>query len=200
MKKEKKTTPYTLQDFSKVSKQKINWKMVEPKKQERIQLYKKNPKCILIPPTQKDDKKDSSNYKFPICPKNKTQPNCDAILAASRRARLAKYPDVLKLTTDLIKKWQCTKKATIEANEPIIGFYAYNSNDLKLSDLKKEFSNFKEFKEAVLKADGLTSQTKKIIKGNGYMTLISNLQKIKSTDPSGFRISGKNSRFYLFSL
>jgi hypothetical protein len=190
---QKKTTPYSIRDFSNVSQEKINWKMVEPKKEERIQIYKKNPKCILIQPTKNDDKNDYKNYKFPICPKNKSQPNCDAILAASRRARLAKYPDVLKLTTELIQKWKCTKKASKEASEPIIGRYVYTSKKMTLSDVKKEFSNFQEFKQAVLKAT-----KKEEIKGNGYMKIISNLKKMKSTNKNGFCISGNTSKFYLF--
>jgi hypothetical protein len=95
----------------------VRWVTDEPQKQQRIQLYKKCPTCILVPPKKGQDKTDSKNYKFPICTKlsktnNKCQYNCTGLLAASRRARLTKkYPKVLSLTTKLLNNWECTKKA-----------------------------------------------------------------------------------------
>jgi hypothetical protein len=95
----------------------VRWVTDEPQKQQRIQLYKKCPTCILVPPKKGQDKMDSKNYKFPICTKlsktnNKCQYNCTGLLAASRRARLTKkYPKVLSLTTKLLNNWECTKKA-----------------------------------------------------------------------------------------
>ena len=98
----------------------VRWASDEPKKQQRIQLYKKCPTCILVPPKGAQDKSNPKNYKFPICTKlsnsnNKCQFNCTGLLAASRRARLTKkYPKVLSLTTKLLKNWECTKKAALQ--------------------------------------------------------------------------------------
>lgn len=121
-----KTTPYCVKDFPKKPKnlkkpKKVRWAMDEPKRQERISMFKKCPKCILVPPERGDDKSDPMNYKFPVCTKlgktkGKCQFNCKGLLAANRRARLTKkYPKVVALTSKLINKWQCTKKAEKEA-------------------------------------------------------------------------------------
>lgn len=123
----RKTTPYTVKDFPKKPKslkkpkKKVRWEMDEPKGVERINLYKKCPTCILVPPKSGDDLTDPSNYKFPVCTKlsksrGQCQFNCTGVLAANRRARLTKkYPKVVALTSKLIEKWQCTKKAEKEA-------------------------------------------------------------------------------------
>lgn len=125
----RKTTPYTIKDFPlkpkslKKPTKKVRWAMDEPKGDERVMLFKKCPRCILVPPKKTDDRRDPANYKFPICTKlSKTkkqeecQYNCKGVLAANRRARLTKkYPKVVALTTKLIDKWQCTKKATAAA-------------------------------------------------------------------------------------
>lgn len=119
----RKTTPYTIRDFSSqklVTKKNQKWEENEPKKQERIQLYEKCPKCILVPPNKTENKTDPKNYKFPICTKlsksdNKCQINCKGVVAANRRARLTKiYPEVEKLTKKLSDKYTCTKKAEKE--------------------------------------------------------------------------------------
>lgn len=99
-----------------ISRPSHSWYADEPKKEERIALYQQCPKCILIPP-KTADKLNPKSYKFPICTKlsksnSKCQVNCRGVLAANRRARLTKkYPGVVKLTSTLLKKWTCTKKA-----------------------------------------------------------------------------------------
>jgi hypothetical protein len=104
----------------------VRWESDEPKKQQRIQLYKKCPTCILVPPKGKQSQTDPKNYKFPICTKlsksnNQCQFNCTGLLAASRRARLTKkYPKVLSLTTKLLKNWECTKKAVLQKQKQSI--------------------------------------------------------------------------------
>lgn len=122
----KTTTPYHVHDFPKKPKnlkkptKKVRWAMDQPTRQERIDLYKKCPTCILVPPTSTQDKTDPMNYKFPICTKlDKTkgqcQFNCNGVVAANRRARLTKkYPKVVNLTKKLIAEWGCTKKAVEE--------------------------------------------------------------------------------------
>lgn len=96
----------------------VKWQVDEPKGQERIQLYKACPKCILVHPKRSESKPDAKNYKFPVCtklkPKAKTpqkcEVNCTGLLAANRRARLTRvYPDVQKLTGKLLQKFKCTK-------------------------------------------------------------------------------------------
>lgn len=95
----------------------VKWERDEPKGQQRIQLHKVCPKCVLIAPKKSAPtpaKKDPTNYKFPVCSKlNKKSTcelNCTGVLAANRRARLTKiYPDVQKLTGQLLTKFKCTK-------------------------------------------------------------------------------------------
>lgn len=123
----RKTTPYRVKDFPKKPvqlkkpKKSVRWADDEPKNEQRVQMFKKCPKCILVPPKKTDDKADPENYKFPICTKlGKTkggcQFNCKGVLAANRRARLTKkYPKVVALTNKLIETWQCTKKAEKQA-------------------------------------------------------------------------------------
>ena len=122
------TAPYKQKDFpqkspktlKRTTKKTVRWAMDEPKGQERVDMHKKCPTCILVPPGPGQDKSDPSNYKFPICTKlsktdGKCQYNCKGILAANRRARLTKkYPKVEALTEVLIEQWQCTKKAVEE--------------------------------------------------------------------------------------
>lgn len=121
----RKTTPYKPKDFPKTrpktikrtTKRSVQWAKDEPVGQERIEMYKKCPHCILVPPKAGEDKNDPANYKFPICTKlsktgGKCQYNCKGIVGASRRARLTKkYPKVEALTEILIDRWECTKKA-----------------------------------------------------------------------------------------
>ena len=120
-----KTTPFSVKDFPirphlKKKKPNLKWDKDEPKKEQRIKLYTKCPSCILVPPTEKEDPLDYKNYKFPICTKlnkskGKCEYNCTGILAANRRARLTKkYPKVVDLTSQLLNKWKCTKKAEKE--------------------------------------------------------------------------------------
>jgi len=125
----------------------VKWASSEPKKQQRIQLYKKCPTCILVPPKGKQDKTDPKNYKFPICTKlsksnNKCQFNCTGLLAASRRARLTKkYPKVLALTTKLIKNWECTKKAqksALQKKKPIKKKTMYRKKPVKKTLTKRK--------------------------------------------------------------
>lgn len=123
----RKTTPYRVSDFPKKPrnlkkpKKTVKWAMDEPTKEQRITMFRKCPKCILVPPKPGDDLSDASNYKFPVCTKlgktkGKCQFNCSGMIAANRRARLTKmYPQVVDLTAKLINKWQCTKKAEKEA-------------------------------------------------------------------------------------
>lgn len=123
----KKNTRPTLKQFpkkpsnlKKPTKLKKTWESDKPTGSERIKLFGKCKKCILVPPKANADKKDPKNYKFPICTKlsktkGKCQYNCPGIVAANRRARLTKkYPGIVKLTANLIKKWKCTKKAQME--------------------------------------------------------------------------------------
>jgi hypothetical protein len=110
----------------------VKWADLEPKGQQRIQLNKVCPKCILIKPKSnapKSMKQDAKNYKFPICAKPKPKASskvatpkklpactvsCTGLLAANRRARLTRiYPDVQKLTGKLLQKFKCTK-ASVE--------------------------------------------------------------------------------------
>lgn len=121
----RKTTPYKPKDFPKTrpktikrtTKRSVQWAKDEPVGEERIEMYKKCPHCILVPPKAGEDKNDPANYKFPICTKlsktgGKCQYNCKGIVGASRRARLTKkYPKVEALTEILIERWECTKKA-----------------------------------------------------------------------------------------
>lgn len=123
----RKTTPYRVCDFPKKPrnlkkpKKTVKWAMDEPTKEQRITMFRKCPKCILVPPKPGDDLSDASNYKFPVCTKlgktkGKCQFNCSGMIAANRRARLTKmYPKVVDLTAKLLNKWQCTKKAEKEA-------------------------------------------------------------------------------------
>jgi hypothetical protein len=117
----RKKTPYTMSMFPKkapqtLNRQNVKWNLHEPKGLQRKTLYTKQKKCILVPPKTLKQKKDPKNYKFPICsklasPTSTPQFNCRGILAANRRARLSKYPDVEKLTRKLLDAWTCTKKA-----------------------------------------------------------------------------------------
>jgi len=104
----------------------MNWEMDEPKRQERVQLFKKCKKCILVPPKPSQDKNDPKNYKFPICTKlensnGKCEFNCKGVVAANRRARLTKkYPKIVELTRKLIDEWKCTKKSQQQPKKPIV--------------------------------------------------------------------------------
>lgn len=106
----------------------VKWASEEPKGQARVEMHKVCPKCILVAPKSSEPaavKKDPKNYKFPVCTRkspssHKTpttssstcQLNCTGVLAANRRARLTGiYPDVQKLTSDLLQKFKCTKAA-----------------------------------------------------------------------------------------
>jgi len=142
-----KTTPYIVKDFSstiKINRQNQKWDTNEPKKEERIQLYQKCPTCILVPPIQNENKQDPKNYKFPICTKlqksdNKCQMNCKGVLAANRRARLTKiYPKVVQLTSQLLNKYTCTKKAQTQK---------LKKEKLKDTDKEKQKLKKKELKE-----------------------------------------------------
>lgn len=124
----KTTTPFKITQYKsneKVKKpeKKVKWAVDEPKKQERIALYEKCPKCILVPPKTKKAAEDPKEYKFPICTKlskskDKCEINCTGVVAANRRARLTKkYPKVVQLTKELIEKYKCTKKAQAEADK-----------------------------------------------------------------------------------
>lgn len=126
----KKVTRPTLKQFpkkptnlKKPTKLKKTWESDKPNGSERINLFRKCKKCILVPPKANADKKDPKNYKFPICTKlsktkGKCQYNCPGIVAANRRARLTKkYPSIVKLTANLIQKWKCTKKAQMDAQK-----------------------------------------------------------------------------------
>lgn len=108
----------------------VRWQMDEPKGQQRIQLNKVCPKCVLIAPKKSAPiqvKKDPKNYKFPVCTKlSKTQKpkcqlNCTGVLAANRRARLTKiYPNVQKLTGKLLQKFKCTKASIAREKQNLI--------------------------------------------------------------------------------
>jgi hypothetical protein len=107
-----------------INRENVKWEVYEPKGQERKTLYTKRKTCILIPPTASESKVDLKNYKFPICSSpaatalkrgtSAVEYNCRGLLAANRRARLSKYPDVEKLTRTLLDRWTCTKKAEKE--------------------------------------------------------------------------------------
>jgi hypothetical protein len=117
----------------------VKWADLEPKGQQRLQLNKVCPKCILIKPKStapKSTKQDAKNYKFPICPKLKTNQitpkskavsnkqctvSCTGLLAANRRARLTRiYPDVQKLTGKLLQKFKCTKASVEREKKKLI--------------------------------------------------------------------------------
>lgn len=108
----------------------VRWQMDEPKGQQRIQLHKVCPKCVLIAPKKSAPlqiKKNPKNYKFPVCTKlsKNTKPkcelNCTGVLAANRRARLTKiYPNVQKLTGKLLQKFKCTKASVAREKQNLI--------------------------------------------------------------------------------
>lgn len=171
----KKTTPYRVKDFPKKPrnlkkpKKTVRWAMDEPKREERIQMYQKCPKCILVPPKAGDDRSDVNNYKFPVCTKmgktkGKCQFNCTGILAANRRARLTKmYPKVVALTSKLIEKWQCTKKAEMEAGKKkTVKRKPLQAKKKPKVVIKKKVTPKKKTKKVVKKT--VSKKTKKVVK------------------------------------
>ena len=155
-----KTTPYTTKDFPsniKINRQNQKWISNEPVKEERIKLYQKCPKCILVPPIQNEDKKDPKNYKFPVCTKldnsqNKCQMNCKGVLAANRRARLTKiYPKVVQLTSQLLNKYTCTKKAEKQKEKQLKKTEKEKQLKLKKTEKEKQLKLKKTEKEKQLK-------------------------------------------------
>jgi hypothetical protein len=174
----RKTTPYRVSDFPKKPrnlkkpKKTVKWALDEPTKEQRITMFRKCPKCILVPPKPGDDLSDASNYKFPVCTKlgktkGKCQFNCSGMIAANRRARLTKmYPQVVDLTAKLINKWQCTKKAEKEAMTKKVVLKAKPKKVALKAKPKKVVSKPKPKrqvlkKKAVLKPKPKTSLVKK---------------------------------------
>jgi hypothetical protein len=190
----KKTTPYRVNDFPKKPrnlkkpKKTVRWAMDEPKREERIQMYQKCPKCILVPPKAGDDRSDVGNYKFPVCTKlgktkGKCQFNCTGILAANRRARLTKmYPKVVALTSKLIEKWQCTKKAEMEAGKKkIVKRKPLQPKKKPKVVIKKKVMVTKKTTPKKKTKKTVPNKTKKVVKKTQKMAPVKKRKVVKKT-------------------
>lgn len=148
----RKTTSLTSKDYPRQSTvvkkpvKGVKWAVNEPKGAQRIKLNKVCPKCILVKPkpsAPKTVKQDPKNYKFPVCSKltknsKSCKLNCTGVLAANRRARLTKkYPDVQKLTGELLQKFKCTKASVEREKKALVKKQQKHNRNLEAKKNKK---------------------------------------------------------------
>tara|TARA_B100000424_G_C22702154_1_gene382852 strand:- start:154 stop:621 length:468 start_codon:yes stop_codon:yes gene_type:complete len=77
------------------------YKSYKKRKEHNKKCMKKKKRCYLY------YNKDTNQYKFPICPLDRCEYNCDGILAAKKRAALYKYDKVKKEAQCFGNKLNC---------------------------------------------------------------------------------------------